>query len=50
MKFYVNESVLIPRPETEELVAWIIKEAVDETTGSKLFSISVREADAYRLH
>ena len=48
--FYVNESVLIPRPETEELVSWILFDfflsnnklnVLDIGTGSGCISISL---------
>jgi len=48
--FYVNESVLIPRPETEELVEWLIndhlnidnqKRVIDLCTGSGCIGISI---------
>jgi release factor glutamine methyltransferase len=47
MKFYVDEQVLIPRPETEELVEWVVKEAKPKTlldvgTGSGCIAIALK--------
>ncbi len=49
--FYVNESVLIPRPETEELVDWVLSEAsqdefeiLDLGTGSGCIGISIQQS------
>lgn len=53
IKFYVNEKVLIPRPETEELVEWIVEEAagrelraasiIDIGTGSGCIPITIKK-------
>jgi release factor glutamine methyltransferase len=65
MKLYVNEWVLIPRPETEELIEWIVEEEsripnpefgifiLDIGTGSGCISIAlknkIKEAEVYAL-
>lgn len=61
LKFKVNESTLIPRPETEELVSWIIedislsekKQILDIGTGSGCIAISlaknISKANVYGL-
>jgi release factor glutamine methyltransferase len=53
MKFFVNEHVLIPRPETEELVGWVWEESqklkvksqklLDIGTGSGCIPISLKK-------
>lgn len=57
MKFYVNEHVLIPRPETEELVEWVVVDVrsakcderckefriLDVGTGSGCIAVSIKK-------
>lgn len=43
-KLYVDKSVLIPRPETEELVYWIIKDV--QASGKAVFDRGATQADA----
>jgi len=48
LKFYVDENVLIPRPETEELVDWICTESstgmmLDIGTGSGCIPVSIKK-------
>src|SRR6478672_6838134 len=47
MELYVNPSVLIPRPETEELVEWIVNDI--RTSGLNVFNRNVSEADKTTL-
>jgi len=51
LPFYVNSDVLVPRPETEELVTWILEDNVNNTgfrlldigTGSGCIAISIKK-------
>lgn len=39
MKFYIDRNVLIPRPETEELIEWIVKELEDSRLNLQVLDI-----------
>jgi release factor glutamine methyltransferase len=51
MRFYVNEHVLIPRPETEELTDWVVKDlandekisVLDVGTGSGCIAVTLKK-------
>src|SRR4029078_771623 len=39
MRFYVDRNVLIPRPETEELVEWVVRDAKGQTSNVKMLDV-----------
>lgn len=45
LKFYVDKNVLIPRPETEELVEWLIEEVRSRESGVQSRSSDIRILD-----
>ncbi len=53
MRFEVNEHTLIPRPETEELVRWVLEDkftsALDIGTGSGCIAISLAKNSAAQI-
>lgn len=46
MDLYVDKNVLIPRPETEELVDWIVRDV--KASGKDVFQKAATDADATR--
>lgn len=45
LRLYVDEQVLIPRPETEELVAWVVEESRKREAGSRKSEVGSRRAE-----